>query len=76
MNLLQSHVCTKINMGLGLSCSSPLSDCDSDLVYDSDEDPEYLPTNKDSVQGLNKVLQQQRVRNIFSTREIEGRPRL
>lgn len=47
-----------------------------DLVYDSDEDPEYLPTNKDSDQGLNKVLQQPRFRNSFYTREIEGRPRL
>lgn len=66
----------KINIGLGLSCSTPLSDFDSDLVYDSDEDPEYLPTNKDSDQGLNKVLQQPRFRNSFNTREIEGRTRL
>lgn len=72
INLLQSQVSKKIN--LGLSCSSPLSD--SDLVYDSDQDPEYLPTNKDSDQGLNKVLQQPRFRNLFYTWEIEGRPRL
>lgn len=76
INLLQSQVSKKINIGLGLYCSSPLSDSDSDLVQDSDEDPEYLPTNKDSDQGLNKVLQQPRFRNSFNSREIEGRPRL
>ncbi|KAG8328560.1 hypothetical protein J6590_107516, partial [Homalodisca vitripennis] len=59
-----------------LNQSSSSSESDSDLVYDSDADPEYLPKTTDPIaEGLRKYLKLQSTRPVLQKKfDDESRP--